>query len=88
MYSDSWLMIDLSPTVLITPISPPPTQSYFKSQLLKKPVFAGCSKRSRGEAREKSILRLSSGQARGVVIVRRSEVIERNEAYGSFSAAC
>ena len=43
---------------------------------------AGCSKRLRGEAREKS----TSG---GVLNpVRCSEAIERNEAYEAFSAAC
>jgi hypothetical protein len=44
-----------------------------------KPLFAGCSKRLRDEAREKS----TSG---GVLKVRRSEAIERNEAYEAFSA--
>jgi hypothetical protein len=44
----------------------------------------------RGEAREKSILRLRSGQARRrrTQSVRWSEAIERNEAYESFSAVC
>jgi hypothetical protein len=42
-----------------------------------KKLLAGCSKRSRGEAREKS----TSG---GVLTVRCSEAIERNEAYDLF----
>ena len=38
-------------------------------------------KRSRGEAREKST-------SAAYLPVRRSEAIERNETYGTFSAAC
>jgi hypothetical protein len=49
-------------------------------QVAKK-YLAGCSKRPRGKAREKS----PSGD---VLNVRCSEAIERNEAYGPFSAAC
>jgi hypothetical protein len=45
-------------------------------------LFAGCSKRLRGKAREKST-------SAGVLwSVRWSEAIERNEAYEAFSAAC
>jgi hypothetical protein len=44
--------------------------------VLKKPL-AGCSKRSRGEAREKS----TSG---GVLTVRRSEAIERQRSIWVF----
>jgi hypothetical protein len=47
----------------------------------RKTQFAGCSKNLRGEAREKS----TSG---GVLKSTWSEVIERNDAYEGFSAAC
>jgi hypothetical protein len=61
-----------------------------------KTLVAGCSKRSKAEARETSILRLGSGLAPCPLLfapgalqaVRCSEEIERNEVSGSFSAAC
>jgi hypothetical protein len=45
------------------------------------PHLQAAQKDPEGEAREKS----TSG---GVLAVRCSEAVERNEAYGSFSAAC
>jgi len=56
-----------------------PTASIPSNRLLRT-LLAACSKRLRGEAREKS----TSGGV--LTLVRWSETIERNEAYGSFSA--
>ena len=50
-----------------------------------KSLFAGCSKRSRGEACEKATRR--DGRDRPLPALRCSEAIERNEAYESFSGA-
>jgi hypothetical protein len=58
-------------------------------RVAEKNLIAGCSKSLSAEASEKSTLRLRSGRARRrrIWTVRRSETIERSEAYDSFSAA-
>jgi hypothetical protein len=75
------------PSQISRNVAGPALLSQFSSGLLKK---ASCRllKKIQRRGAQKSILRLRSGQAGGVLTVRCSEAIERNEAYGSFSAAC
>src|SRR4030095_933805 len=76
-----------SPGIIFSPgmESPGSMKQQFPIVLLvSDPVFlfAGCSKRCRGEAREKI------EERRRTYTVRWSEAIERNEAYEAFSAVC